>query len=270
MNSPSREMTFLEHLEVLRGVLLKILATFGVLFIPAWIASPYVIRFLLERTAPSGFALHYFTLLEPFFLQMKTALALDLTISFPVAVFFFWRFIRPGLTEREAGIMRLPALLSFFLALFGISFAILFIMPAVVSFSLSFAGPEMRPVIGIDSFVSMILTATLAAALLFQFPLVLLGLLVAGVVRVETLRKQRPAVVVILLVIAAILTPPDVVSQTLLFIPTYLLFEVTLFFYSFRKAVPAAPEGDSVGTDDDSMYREAEQDEKKDVEKEKP
>ena len=231
----SGDMTFLGHLESLRFVILKILFAYALLFIPAWIFSAPLTDRLLDFAAPSGFKLHYFSLMEPFFIRLKMSAVLDLFASLPFTLYFIWNFISPGLYEAERRILRLPFILSVFLALAGIAFALFFLLPAVVGFSLSFSGPRMDPVIGIDSFVSMALLLVLACSVMFQFPLILFGLMTANVIQPETLTKQRPFVIVLILVVSAFLTPPDVISQIMLALPAWLLFELSIFLFRLRK-----------------------------------
>ena len=223
--------SFFEHLEELRFVLLKTGGVFLLLFFPSWFASQFLVDRLLAYAAPEGFSLHYFTLLEPFFIRLKMSLCVDVFLSLPFAFYFIWSFVAPALTEKERRVFRYPFCAGIVLAVFGIAFALAVIIPAVVSFSLSFAGPEMTPVIGVGNFISMALFAILACGLVFQFPLVIYALLASGVVRVETVRKQRPLVIVVILILAAVLTPPDVVSQVLLALPTWILFELSLIFF---------------------------------------
>jgi len=250
------EMTFIDHLEALRFVILKVLAVFTLFFIPAWFLSQPLIDALIGFSAPEGFKLHYFSLMEPFFVRMKMSVVLDLFITLPCALILIWKFVAPGMFEYERKMLRVPFLAAFFLALFGIAFALFFLLPAVVQFSLSFSGKQMTPVIGIDSFVSMALMLILACGLMFQFPLVLYGLLASGVVRAETLSKQRPVVIVVILVVAALVTPPDVFSQVTLAIPTWLLFELSLLFFRFQEK--RKKEQIEKNIVDDTVYRDAE------------
>jgi len=222
--------SFLGHLEVLRFVLLKCIGIFALLFLPGWYFAPFMREWLLDFAAPEGFKLHYFTLMEPFFVQMKIAAFSALTAGLPAYLWIIWRFVAPGLHPHERVSVRIPLLLALLLAAAGVATGIFFITPAVVQFSLSFASQGMEPVIGIDGFLSFILLVSLAGALLFQFPLLLSALLAAGIVKLETLQKQRGTVLVILLVISAVVTPPDVISQLLLAIPAYLLFEASLLY----------------------------------------
>ena len=226
---------FLEHLEALRSVLLKILLLFVLGCIPGWYFSEILLKLLLEYAAPEGFALHYFTLMEPFLTRLKMMLMLSLCITLPGALWWIWGFIAPALTVSERRALRVPMLAILLLAALGAVVTILFIIPALVRFSLSFAGPEMQPVIGIGDFVSLILMVILAGMLLFQLPMVLLGLLTLGVVQLETVRRKRPIVIVVIFILAAVFSPPDVFSQLLLAVPTWLLFELSLLFYSLRK-----------------------------------
>ena len=224
--SDTKELSFLEHLDVLRGVLFKIIGVFSVLCVPAWFCAPYVMKRLLAYAAPAGFKLHYFSLMEPFFIQLKVMLTLAVFASLPFTAYYLWGFIAPGLTE---------LFLSFFLAVAGAVFAILLIVPVIVRFSLSFQTEGMEPVIGIESFVSMMLLSALACAVLSQFPVLLLILLSLGIVDLAWVRKQRAVVLVAILIIAAVVTPPDVVSQLMVAVPTYLLFEGSLLFFRFYR-----------------------------------
>ena len=220
--------SFFDHLEALRRVLLRGLLVYAALFYPAWAAAPYLRDRLLAFAAPPGFKLHYFTLLEPFFVQLKVALALDLLVSLPVWLKLLWDFVTPALRDRERRVGRIPAVAGTFLAAAGAAVGIFFIVPAVVRFSLSFVSDSLEPVIGIGGFIDFALLAALGGALLFQFPLVLLALIAAGAIRLDTLRRHRGEVFVVLLIAGALLTPPDAVSQILLTVPACLLFEGTL------------------------------------------
>ena len=231
--------SFFDHLEALRRVLLWGLAFYAVLFFPAWAAAPFLRDRLLDFAAPPGFKLHYFTLLEPFFVQLKVALALDLLVSLPVWLKLLWDFVTPALHDNERRIGRIPVIAGTFLAAAGAAVGSVFIVPAVVRFSLTFTSDMLEPAIGIGSFVDFALLAALGGALLFQFPLVLLALIAAGAIRLDTLRRRRGEVLVALLIAGALLTPPDVVSQILLTVPSYLLFEGMLLV---ARWLPAARE----------------------------
>lgn len=109
-------------------------------------------------------------------------------------------------------------------------FSLFIILPFIINFGLSFAGENIKALFGISDLANLTLTLSLIFGMMFQTPLVVYFLIKSGVVEYNSISDKRPYVVVILLIIAAILTPPDVVSQIMLFIPTYLLFELGLLF----------------------------------------
>ncbi|MBR5680621.1 MAG: twin-arginine translocase subunit TatC, partial [Clostridia bacterium] len=140
------------------------------------------------------------------------------------------KFIRPLLT------------VSFLLSCCGAAAAYFFLMPCVIAFSQSFAGPNMDPVIGLESFISMLLILVIAGALLFQFPVVLFTLLTLGIIDVQSMRRRRPVVIVGILILAAFLTPPDVISQIALAVPACVFYELSILIFSRykRKKRPGA------------------------------
>jgi sec-independent protein translocase protein TatC len=113
----SQDIRFLEHLELLRKELIKIICIVACAAIPCWFLAPVILDFLLDFAAPVGFKLHYFTLLEPFLTRLKITVLLAVVLTLPVNVFLLWRFISPGLLEDERRAVRGPAVAMFFLAL---------------------------------------------------------------------------------------------------------------------------------------------------------
>lgn len=233
--SETAKGNFLEHLEALRGVLLKIAFCFLLLCIPAGYFSGDILQCLLDYAAPDGFKLHYFTVMEPFMTLLKITVIVALTGTFLPAIWWIWGFIAPGLTPEERKKLITPVSLIFFLALGGVAVAVFCIIPALIRFSLSFAGGDLQPVIGIGDFVSMLLVVILASMAMFQFPVILLGLLTVGVLNLDVVKAKRPHVIVVIFILAAIFSPPDVFSQLLLAIPTCILFEASLLYFSWRQ-----------------------------------
>lgn len=236
MGEPEVQSGVMEHIDALRMMLLKIVVTYVVVCIPGWFLSAPLLDYLLTHAVPGGFTIHYFTLLEPFFARIKLMLGLAAMISLPFTLYYIWQFIAPALLESEKKFIRPLVGSSFLLACAGVAAAYFFLMPCVIAFSLSFSGPNMDAVIGVESFISMLLVLVVAGALLFQFPVVLFTLLTLGVIDVESMRKRRPAVIVGILVLAGFLTPPDVVSQIALALPAWLFYELSILIFShYRK-----------------------------------
>ena len=241
MAKPETQNTVLEHIDALRAMLLKIIATFVVFCIPAWFLAEPLLNYLLEHAVPGGFKLHYFTLLEPFFVMLKLMLTLAAMMSLPFTLFFLWRFVAPALYEHEKKFIRPLVLCSYFLACAGASAAYFLLMPYVIAFSQSFSGPNMDAVIGVDSFISMLLVLVIAGALIFQFPVILFTLLLLGIIDADSMRRKRPYVIIGMFLVAGLLTPPDAVSQIAFALPCWFFYELSILIFSHykRKERPA-------------------------------
>lgn len=224
----------LEHLEALRRMFFKIFAVFALLCIPGWIYSGQMVDRLLKFAAPEGFKLHYFSLMEPFFVRLEVTMLAAAAVSFPFTVKFVWDFVRPALHREEVGKLAVPMFFIIILAFLGGTIALFGMVPAVMKFSISLAGNEFTPVIGIGNFVSLVLGLVIAGMLVFQFPLIVYALLSLGVVTLEQLKKMRRWIIIVILIVAGFLTPPDVASQVLMALPCYLLFELSLWIYTVR------------------------------------
>ena len=235
MAGPETQNGVLEHIDALRAMLLKIIATYAVLCVPAWFLASPLLDYLLTHAVPGGFKIHYFTLLEPFFVMVKLTLTLAAAMSLPFTLFFIWQFVAPALHNDEKKFIRPLVLASYLLSCAGAAAAYFLLMPCVIAFSQSFSGPNMDAVIGVDSFISMLLILVIAGALVFQFPVILFTLLTLGVIDIESMRRKRPVVIIGLLVLAGFLTPPDVVSQIALALPCWLFYELSILIFSRYK-----------------------------------
>ena len=231
---------FLSHIEALRKAVLEILAIFVLLLIPGWFFAPDLLALLqaaaariAEKNGGAGFELRYFTLMEPFIVELKAGMVLAFGAGLPLYFWRFWRFLAPALYRHEQKVLLGGAIAAWLLFAAGFALGVLGVMPMLVKFSLSFAREGLTPLIGFNNFVGLMMTVSLAFGAMFELPLVLLALAMAGIISLDTLKKQRPLVLVIILILAAFLTPPDIISQLMLGVPTYLLFELTLLTGKF-------------------------------------
>lgn len=230
---------FLAHLEALRKVVLEILAVFVLLLIPAWYFAPDFLRYLQIAASNAAnasgikFELRYFALMEPFIVELKSGMLLAFAAGLPIYFWRFWHFLAPALYAKERKFLLSGAIAAWLLFIAGAALGLFGVMPLLVKFSISFAREGLTPLIGLNNFIGLLMTVVLAFGAMFELPIVLLALLKAGLIELATLRKKRPLVLVIILFLAAFLTPPDIISQLMLGIPTYLLFELTLIVGSF-------------------------------------
>jgi len=221
--------SFLDHLEVLRWVLIRSLIAIIILLpLTYWGAQPAINR-LIHDCAPPGFSLQYFTLMEPFLTQLKVALILTLYLACPYIAWQFWRFTIPALRDHERRNVGWLTFSSWFLFVGGTAFGYFTVLPLLVSFSLSFENASLHQLLGLSDFVSIAVILLLAFGLIFQLPIVVITLVRLGLVSKAILKRQRPIIVVGIALVAGIITPgPDVVSQLAMAIPTYILFECSL------------------------------------------
>ena len=230
MSGTAENETLISHLEALRKCLLRIFAAVALLFPVCFYLSPHVIGQLVRWCCPPEIGpLHYFTPLEVFFVQLKLALILALATAYPWNVLQIWNFLLPALYRKERKALGWWIFVSSTLFFGGIVFCVGLILPMLMRFSGSFASPGLQPILGLAGFLSLAGWLMLAFGIMFQSPVAVLILVRIGLISVDSLRKKRPFVMVAILVVAAVLTPPDVVSQILLAVPTWLLFELGLY-----------------------------------------
>ena len=229
MSDNAGNNTLISHLEALRSSLLRILAVTAVLLPATYFAAPYAIRLLTRWCFPRGCELYYFAPMEAFWVQLKMALVMALALAYPWNALQIWKFVLPALYPRERRALGSWVLLSSLLFFLGGAFCIGAILPIVMRFSSSFATDMLKPMIGLAGFLDLAGWLTLAFALMFQTPIAVYLTVRMGLVSSAALAGKRPHVVVVILIVAALLTPPDVLSQLLLAIPTWLLFEIGLF-----------------------------------------
>ena len=231
MTNQDNDESLIAHLEALRETLLKCLIVLGLVFPFMLFAAPKVLECLTDIIiSDSNVTLNYFSPAEVFLLQIKTAAVLDLIVCFPYIAKKIWDFILPALYENERKFIKTTVLTSTALFVTGVLFCIFFILPLIIKFGLSFSSSNIKAVFGISNIINLSLWMSISFGLMFQLPLITYSLIKSDIIPYESISDKRSYVIVGILIIAGILTPPDVVSQILLALPTYMLFELGLFF----------------------------------------
>ena len=226
-NADTESMSFLEHLDQLRATLLWIGGTLLLLFVPALFLADRIQNLLIRVSFPTGLQLQFFSPVEPFMVQLKIALFTAALVGAPPIFWKLWQFIKPALYGSEQRwIIRLTAICSLLFVL-GAVMALLIAVPLMMRFALSFQTEQLKPMIGLENFVSLAGWMMLGFGTMFQLPVAIYLLAAGNIVSVTTFRKQRPLVVVGIVTAGAILMP-DVVSQLTLSIPAWLMFEISL------------------------------------------
>ena len=225
-----KDETLAAHLEALRSMLVKSLLSLAIGIIPLFLAAPYCINWLIKvMIGEHNIALNYFSPMEVFILQIKTAVVLDLLVCSPYIAKQIWNFVLPALHDDERRFIKSIVISSGSLFILGALFCLFFILPMIIDFGLSFTSAHIQATLGISNIISLSLWLSTVFGLMFQFPLIVYALISHGIISAEQIKQKRPYVIVAILIIAALLTPPDVVSQLMLATPTYLLFEGGLY-----------------------------------------
>lgn len=229
--SDNKEQNLIQHLQDLRQVLIKSLSALALGLIPMFLAAPYVMNWLIDfMIKDHKISLNYFSPMEVFLLQIKMAVVLDLLLCFPYIAKQIWNFVLPALYEKEQRFIKSIVLTSSALFCIGLVFCILLILPLIINFGLSFSQENITPVLGISNVISLTLRLSVVFGIMFQFPLITYSIIKADIVSYDEVKNKRPYVFVTILIVSALLTPPDIVSQLMLAMPTYLLFEAGLYF----------------------------------------
>lgn len=229
---PEATMSFLEHLEELRRrVLWSLGALVGGAGVGFWLTTRFdVIGFLTRPVRPllEDGRLTYLHPTEPFMVTIKVGIFVGAVIALPVVFYHFWRFVAPGLVEKEKRIF-IPALLSS-VGLFvgGAALAFFVVLPFGLRFFLGFATESLQPMITINEYFSFAMQITLMFGLVFETPLVILVLTWVGVLSPRTIRKYRRHAIAAMTIVSAVITPADIVSMLLMLVPLYLLFEISV------------------------------------------
>ncbi len=225
----SEPNSFISHLIELRSRILKALLSVLVVFVPlAFFAQDlyHLLATPLLNAMPDNSQMIATDVAAPFFAPFKLTLVLAFFLAIPFVLYQIWGFIAPGLYRNEKKLIA-PLLLSSTLLFYaGIAFAYFVVFPVIFAF---FAGIEITGVAfttDISSYLNFVLKLFFAFGLAFEIPVAIILMCWAGITDAATLRAKRPFVIVGVFVVGMLLTPPDVISQSLLAIPMWFLFEV--------------------------------------------
>jgi len=222
------EGTLMSHLLELRNRLMKAMLGLLICFIPCAIYAndlfTLIAQPLLEKL-PEGTSLIATSVVSPFMTPFKVAFYVGLFIAMPVVLYQIWAFVAPGLYRREKH-FAVPLLVSsVFLFYAGAVFAYFAVFPVMFSYLVGTAPTGVSYMPDMASYLDFVLTLFFAFGIAFEMPVAVVLLVLTGLVKVDTLGKNRGYVIIGIFVVAAFLTPPDAISQTIMAVPMYLLYE---------------------------------------------
>ena len=229
INPNDQELTFLEHLVELRSRLLKACLAILVILL---ILLPFARRIYallaapLTAVLPEGSSMIAIDVASPFLTPFKMALLLALILAIPFVLYQLWAFVAPALYREEKRLARPLLYTSVVLFYAGCAFAYFVVFPLVFGFFTRVAPEGVTVMTDISKYLDFVMTLFLAFGLTFEVPIATIILVATGVTTIDQLAKIRAYVLVGAFALGMLLTPPDVISQTLLALPMWLLFEV--------------------------------------------
>jgi sec-independent protein translocase protein TatC len=243
-NDPLPEGTLISHLLELRSRLLRAFIAVMIAFLPCAYYSNLIFDFMsapLVAKLPPGQKLIATTVTATFTAPLKLAFIAGLLIAMPYVLYQVWAFVAPGLYRREkrfAVPLLVSAIVLFYL---GAAFSYFIVFPIVFRFFIATTPKNVVLMADITNYLKFIMVLFLGFGVAFETPVAVVLLVLTNLVTLEKLRSVRGYVLIIVFIIAAVMTPPDVLSQTFMAVPMYLLYEGGILFAAIlrRRSVAA-------------------------------
>ena len=220
------------HLTELRDKLLRALLAVLVVFICLFPFANDIYTFVsepLRALLPPGATMIATEVASPFFTPFKLSLVTAVFLAMPYVLYQVWSFIAPGMYQHEKR-LAIPLLASSVLLFYaGSAFAYYVVFPLMFAFFTSVAPQDITIMTDINSYLNFVLKLFFAFGLAFEIPIAAILMIWAGITTAEALAKKRPYIIVGCFIFGMLLTPPDIISQSLLAIPMWLLFEVGVY-----------------------------------------
>jgi sec-independent protein translocase protein TatC len=226
-----REQTLMDHLIELRDRLLRMVLAILIMFVALFAFSEDIFTIAAQpllNLMPEGTSMIATGVTSPFLVPFKLVLLLSVLLTIPYLLHQMWAFIAPGLYRHEKR-MATPILISSVILFYcGIAFAYFVIFPILFGFFIGIAPEGVAVMTDIGQYLDFIIAIFLAFGIAFEVPVATFLLIAAGVTTADKLAGKRPYIIIGAFVIGMFLTPPDVISQSLLAVPIWLLFELGL------------------------------------------
>ena len=251
----NKEMSFLNHLEELRWLLVRSCIAILITSVIALIFNEFIFdvvifgpkrgdfvtyQFFCEIAKKFNFDQSFCNNELPFVIQNRTmdgqlsvmiwtCITAGFIMAFPFILWEFWKFISPALYQKERKYAKLFIFVSSILFFLGVIFGYFVLVPLSINFLANFTiSSIVENQIDINSYISLVKTTSLATGLVFELPIIIFFLTYLGLITDKFLKEYRRYAYVLILIVAAIVTPPDVISQTIVSIPLIILYEVSI------------------------------------------
>lgn len=226
MSNKNSKLTILEHLTELRKRLVKI----AIVNLIATLICYQFIHIIMELilNLNTGMNLVYISPSELFLVYVKISIICGIVLSSPFTLLQIWLFVSTGLYKKEKIYIILSSIVGIIFFAVGVIFCYIVVLPTTLNFFINISISDIEPMISISSFVSFISTMLVSFGVVFEIPIVVFLLSIIGLLKPQMLIKKQSLIILIIFVAAAFITPPDVISLTLLAIPMVILFELSI------------------------------------------
>ncbi|PKO25866.1 MAG: twin-arginine translocase subunit TatC [Betaproteobacteria bacterium HGW-Betaproteobacteria-8] len=232
----STSETFISHLIELRDRLLRVVIGLILAFVVLFPFADQIYTLLAQpllASLPAGGQMIATEVTTPFFVPMKMAMMTAFVLALPHTLYQIWAFVAPGLYAHERRFMMPLVVASTLLFLAGMAFAYFLVFPIVFGFITGYAPEGVAVMTDIGRYLDFVITLFMAFGLAFEVPIAVIGLVGFGFVQISTLKEIRSYVIVGAFVLGAVFTPPDIISQFMLAVPLWLLYEAGIFVATF-------------------------------------
>ena len=275
VNKDPNEMSFLDHLEELRWHLIRSTMAIVIIGVVAFLMKDFIFdtiifgpkkmsfptyRLFCDIATRIGldsafcadelpFTIQNRTMAGQFSAHIWTSIWAGFIVGFPYVLYEMWKFISPGMYEKERKYSRGFILVASLLFFMGVLFGYYVVAPLSINFLGTYqVSKEVLNEIDISSFISTVRASVIACGIMFELPIIIFFLTKVGLVTPEILRKYRKIALVVVLTLSAVITPPDVASQIIVAVPVLLLYQVSIYISSVvlkREAKIARKHGES-------------------------
>ena len=234
--SSEKKQTVFEHIRALRRVLLVSVAAVGVCFVLLfYLCCDPLVDFVLAPVRSRGINIISTAVSEALMTQLKVCLIAGVVVAMPVIIQQIWSFIAPALYPHEKRLFAGLFFVALLLFLCGVAFCYLYVFPLAINLFWAAADTVATAMWSVEEYLDFVLSFVLPFGLMFELPVVIYMLARRGKVTYQKLSRWRKYVVLIIAIVAAILTPPDIISQCMLGLPMYLLYEIAAQLARFVK-----------------------------------
>lgn len=240
-------MSFVDHLGELRKRVVRIVIVFVIGLIAGFAVANPVIHYLMSVPPASGLAMNVFSPWDSLRIYINVSMLAALIVTLPFAIYQIWLFVAPGLLEKERKAAAYYIPLAAVLGAAGLAFAYWVVFPLAFHFTLFLTNTmQLTETYGITQYFAFMFNILIPVTLVFELPVVVLFLTTVRILSPNVLIKARRIAYVVLVVISTLITPPDLISAMIVFLPLVILYELSVFLsrlvHRKQKEREAAPD----------------------------